>query len=96
MVILDEKDKLISHATVEKVCGPYPGIPIVELEGCGHDLFKENVGGFVDLVEKLMSQSHTPVARIWLLSMEQKAGVIGSRFFHHSHVKHRSLLLLYY
>jgi pimeloyl-ACP methyl ester carboxylesterase len=54
VVILGEKDKVISRATVERVCGPYPDIPIVELEGCGHDPFEENVDGFVDLVKTLL------------------------------------------
>mmetsp|Transcript_24933 Transcript_24933/g.41332 ORF Transcript_24933/g.41332 Transcript_24933/m.41332 type:complete len:456 (+) Transcript_24933:168-1535(+) len=62
VVILGEKDKVISRSTINKIFSPYPNIPIVEVEGSGHDPFEENGDGFIDLVEKVLGEQPAKLA----------------------------------
>ena len=55
-VILGSRDKVIRRKTVEKVFSKFPNVPILEIEGCGHDPFEENVDGFLDALEYAVSK----------------------------------------
>jgi pimeloyl-ACP methyl ester carboxylesterase len=55
VVILGQADKVISRKTVEKVFAGHPEVPIVEVDGCGHDPYEEKVDDFVDMVDSLLS-----------------------------------------
>lgn len=55
VVILGSRDKVIPRKTVDKVFSEFPEIPILEVDGCGHDPFEENVDVFVDLIEEVLT-----------------------------------------
>lgn len=55
VVILGSRDRVITRTMVDKVFSEFPEIPILEVEGCGHDPFEENVDVFVDLVEHVLA-----------------------------------------
>ena len=56
VVILGSQDKVIKRKLVDEVFSEFPQIPILEVDGCGHDPFEENVDGFIDRVEEALAK----------------------------------------
>jgi pimeloyl-ACP methyl ester carboxylesterase len=57
VVILGSRDKVIPRKMVDKVFSEFPEIPILEIDGCGHDPFEENVDAFIDLIEEVLAKN---------------------------------------
>jgi pimeloyl-ACP methyl ester carboxylesterase len=57
-IILGSKDKVISSKLIRTFLHDNDfeeQVPVIELEGLGHDAFEEDVDAFVDAVEQLLS-----------------------------------------
>jgi pimeloyl-ACP methyl ester carboxylesterase len=54
VVILGSKDRIVPSQQVRKFFEPFPDVPIVELDGLGHDAFEEGTDTFCDTVERLI------------------------------------------
>lgn len=57
VIVLGSKDKVIPSNTIRKFLLDFPQIPVVELEGLGHDAFEEDVDTFLGAVEELLQSS---------------------------------------
>ena len=53
-VILGSKDKVVPPRMTKKFLQDFESIPIVELEGLGHDAFEEDVETFLEAVDELL------------------------------------------
>lgn len=57
VVVLGSSDKVIPSKLIRKFLQDFKTIPVVELEGLGHDAFEEDIEGFLGAVEQLL-QDH--------------------------------------
>jgi pimeloyl-ACP methyl ester carboxylesterase len=55
VVILGSHDKVVPRKAVDNAFSEFPEIPILEVDGCGHDPFEEKIDVFIDLVEEVLT-----------------------------------------
>jgi pimeloyl-ACP methyl ester carboxylesterase len=53
-VVLGSKDKVVPPKLIHKFLQDFETVPVVELEGLGHDAFEEDVEAFMGAVEQLL------------------------------------------
>jgi pimeloyl-ACP methyl ester carboxylesterase len=58
-VIYGSNDRVVSSKIINKFFQTFPQVPLVELDGLGHDPFEEDTEGFVQVVEELLEKWNT-------------------------------------
>jgi pimeloyl-ACP methyl ester carboxylesterase len=54
VIISGSKDKVIPKRKIQKAFSSFPEIPILDMEGCGHDPFEEKTDEFISLLERYL------------------------------------------
>jgi pimeloyl-ACP methyl ester carboxylesterase len=55
-IVLGAKDKVIPTSMSQRFLKDFPDVPVINLEGLGHDAFEEDIEQFLDVTEKILAE----------------------------------------